>query len=127
MKHCGTKQLETERLILRRFRPEDAAAMYNNWASDDEVTKYLMWPTHSSIEVSQYVTNDWVNSYSKDDFYQWAIVPKENNDKPIGSISMVSSNENLSMPAEILPASPLPATISATLAALSAEWKCSAR
>ena len=80
MKHCGTKQLETERLILRRFRPEDAAAMYQNWASDDEVTKYLVWPTHSSIEVSQYVINDWVNSYSKDDFYQWAIVPKENND-----------------------------------------------
>ena len=97
MKHCGTKQLETERLILRRFRPEDAVAMYNNWASDDEVTKYLVWPTHSSIEVSQYVTNDWVNSYSKDDFYQWAIVPKDNNDKPIGSISMVDSKENLSV------------------------------
>ena len=80
MKHCGTQQLETERLILRRFCLEDAAAMYHNWASDDEVTKYLMWPTHSSIEVSQYVTDDWVNSYSKDDFYQWAIVPKDKND-----------------------------------------------
>ena len=88
MKHCGTQQLETKRLILRRFRPEDAAAMYHNWASDDEVTKYLMWPTHSSIEVSQYVTDDWVNSYSKDDFYQWAIVPKEFKE-PIGSISVV--------------------------------------
>ncbi len=97
MKHCGTRQLETERLMLRRFRPDDAAAMYNNWASDDEVTKYLMWPTHSSIEVSEYVTNDWVNSYSKDDYYQWAIVLKENGDEPIGSISMVNSNENLSM------------------------------
>lgn len=97
MKHCGTKQLETERLILRRFRPEEAAAMYQNWASDDEVTKYLVWPTHSSIEVSQYVTNEWVNSYSKDDFYQWAIVPKSNNDTPIGSISMVDSKEKLSV------------------------------
>ncbi len=97
MKHCGTQQLETKRLILRRFRPEDAAAMFTNWASDDEVTKYLTWPTHSSVEVSEYVTNDWVNSYSNDDYYQWAIVLKENSDEPIGSISMVSSNENLSM------------------------------
>lgn len=97
MKHCGTKQLETERLILRRFRPEDAATMYKNWASDDEVTKYLTWPTHSSIEVSEFVINDWVNSYNKDDFYQWAIVPKDNNDEPIGSIGMVDSNEDLSI------------------------------
>lgn len=97
MKHCGTKQLETERLILRRFRPKDAATMYKNWASDDEVTKYLTWPTHSSIEVSEFVINDWVNSYNKDDFYQWAIVPKDNNDEPIGSIGMVDSNEDLSI------------------------------
>lgn len=38
MKHLGTVQLETERLILRPFRLEDAEAMYKNWASDDEVT-----------------------------------------------------------------------------------------
>lgn len=37
MLHCGTQRLETERLILRRFTKEDAAAMYKNWASDDEV------------------------------------------------------------------------------------------
>ena len=27
MKHCGTKRLETNRLILRRYANEDAAAM----------------------------------------------------------------------------------------------------
>ena len=37
MKHCGTQRLETDRLILRRFVIEDAEAMYQNWASDDEV------------------------------------------------------------------------------------------
>ncbi len=41
MKHCGTKRLETERLILRRFTAEDAEPMFRNWASDDEVTKFL--------------------------------------------------------------------------------------
>lgn len=39
MNHCGTKRLETERLILRRFVIGDAEAMYRNWASDGEVTK----------------------------------------------------------------------------------------
>mgnify|MGYP000180088729 FL=1 len=30
MKHSGTQRLETERLVLRRFVNEDAAAMYKN-------------------------------------------------------------------------------------------------
>ena len=32
MKLCGTQRLETDRLILRRYVIEDAAAMYKNWA-----------------------------------------------------------------------------------------------
>ena len=96
MKHCGTQRLETERLILRRFVIEDSAAMYKNWASDEEVSKYLMWPTHSSPEISRGVTEDWVNSYSDEKFYQWAIVPKDIGE-PIGGISVVHMNEEVSM------------------------------
>ena len=48
MKHCGTQKLEKDRLVLRRYVNEDAAAMYNNWAADEEVTRFLMWPAHST-------------------------------------------------------------------------------
>ena len=34
MKHCGTQELETERLVLRRLSIDDSEMMYNNWASD---------------------------------------------------------------------------------------------
>ena len=95
MKHCGTQTLETERLILRRFVIEDSAAMYNNWASDEEVTKYLTWLPHSSREISKSILEDWVNSYSDEKYYQWAIVLKEKGE-PIGSISVVEKNENVS-------------------------------
>lgn len=97
MRHCGTQRIETDRLVLRRFVPEDAAAMYKNWASDEEVTKFLSWPTHSSQEVSRYVTEDWVQSYSDESYYQWAIVLKENGDEPIGSIAVVKMEEDVSM------------------------------
>ena len=96
MNHCGTQRLETDRLVLRRFVIEDADAMFQNWASDDEVTKYLTWPTHNSIDVSRTVLKDWVAAYTKKDFYQWAIVLKENGDQPIGSIGSVSLNEDTS-------------------------------
>lgn len=67
MKHQGTKRLETDRLILRKFIIDDAAAMYNNWTSDPDVTKYLMWPYHKTIEISKAVLTDWINQYSKED------------------------------------------------------------
>ena len=77
MNHCGTQRLETERLVLRKYVYEDAAAMYKNWASDKEVTKYLTWPAHSSQEVTQGVIKDWLNEYSNESYYHWAIVLKD--------------------------------------------------
>lgn len=97
MKHCGTHELETDRLILRKFKLSDATAMYNTWASDDEVTKYLTWPTHENLEVSKSVLKEWVDSYAKDNYYQWAIVLNENGNEPIGSISVVHMNEEIDM------------------------------
>lgn len=97
MNHCGTQTLETNRLVLRRYEIEDAAAMYNHWASDKEVTKFLTWPAHSNQEVSQGVINDWIHHYSDKNYYHWAIVLKNNGDEPIGDIAVVHMNENVSM------------------------------
>ena len=97
MNHCGTRQLETERLVLRRFVIEDAEAMYRNWASDPEVTKYLTWPAHASVEVSKAVLKDWTAAYANQYYYHWAIVLKENGECPIGSISAVGLNDDLSI------------------------------
>lgn len=92
MEHKGTVTLETERLILRRFELGDANDMFSNWASDPEVTKYLAWPTHSSIEVSKFVINDWVSSYDKKEYYSWAIELKGER-KVVGSITAVKVND----------------------------------
>ena len=50
MRHSGTKTLETERLILRRFTVEDAEDMYQNLCSDSRVNKFLTWDVHKSID-----------------------------------------------------------------------------
>ena len=97
MKHCGTLRLETERLVLRQFVTEDAEAMFRNWASDPEVTKYLTWPTHAGMDVSRSVLKDWTAAYANRNYYQWAIVLKENGERPIGSISAVDLNDDLSI------------------------------
>ena len=94
MDHKGTQRIETERLILRRFVMDDASAMFKNWASDSEVTKYLTWPTHKSVEGSKWITDLWIKDYEKPDYYQWAIELKELGEV-IGSISIVHTDENV--------------------------------
>lgn len=42
-------QIETPRLILSAPGAADAAAIFDGYASDREVTRYLGWPRHESI------------------------------------------------------------------------------
>ena len=86
--------LETDRLILRPFELDDAESMFNNWASDDEVTKYLTWNTHKSIEETKEVLAFWVNQYEKEERINFAIVYKENNEL-IGGIDVVGYLEGV--------------------------------
>ena len=100
MNHLGTKRLETERLILRPGVQEDAGAMFRNWASDPEVTKYLTWPTHTSEDVSAMVLADWIKRCGKPDCYLWVIELKSLGEV-IGSISVVNSSDERIQAAEV--------------------------
>ena len=91
MQHKGTVALETDRLILRRFTLEDAASVYENWASDDEVTKYLTWPSHPNVEESYAYLQFVIGGYSLDNRYQWGIERKDTHEL-IGNISVVDFN-----------------------------------
>ena len=63
MTHKGTVTIKTPRLILRRFRVEDAPAMYANWASDPRVTDFLTWQPHTDVSVTKTLLEGWVASY----------------------------------------------------------------
>lgn len=94
MKNIGTQTIETERLILRRFKEGDAEAMFKNWASDDMVTKFLTWPTHKSIEDTKSVLAMWIGEYEKEDKYEWCIELKEIGEA-IGSLGGFNLNDKV--------------------------------
>jgi len=96
MNHLGTKRMETDRLILRPNMMEDAEAMYRNWASDPEVTKFLSWSTYKSVEDAYTILNIWIPQYLDPAFYQWAIELKKLGE-PIGSISVVNIDDRVDM------------------------------
>ncbi|MBP0969101.1 MAG: GNAT family N-acetyltransferase [Oscillospiraceae bacterium] len=92
MQHLGTVTIETERLVLRRFVPEDAPYAYRNWCSRDDVTRFLRWPTHTSVEVTEKVIGDWIENYGDPAYYNWVIVFKEIGE-PVGNISVVERDD----------------------------------
>lgn len=45
--------LDTPRLQFRRPSAADAEAIFTRYASDPDVTRYLSWPTHRSVEATR--------------------------------------------------------------------------
>ncbi len=50
MQHLGTKQLEANRLILRRFVMKDALQMFQHWAKDAAVARVFARHPHKNVE-----------------------------------------------------------------------------
>lgn len=73
MKHLGTLSLETDRLLLRPLKPDDAKAMYTNWATDKEVARYVTWAPHANLAETQELMAFWASQYDRPDFYTWGI------------------------------------------------------
>ena len=92
MNPIGTKPIQTERLLLRPFQVEDAPAMFKNWSSDEEVTHYLTWPPHESVETTKESINRWVDGYQNPLQFKWAIVF---DNEVVGSIDVVHLEEKL--------------------------------
>ena len=86
----GTKTLTTERLTLRRFTREDAQAMYENWAKDERVTRYLTWEPHRFPEETRQLLEGWCEAYDDLCIYNWAM---ELEGEIIGNISVVHLDE----------------------------------
>lgn len=95
MNHLGTKILHTKRLTLRPFTIDDAEEMYKNWASDPDVTKYLSWTPHGSVEDTRSLLALWEEETKKPDTYNWTIVFHDGKkDILIGGISLFGISDN---------------------------------
>lgn len=92
MEHLGTIVLETDRVILKQFKLSDYVEVYNNYANNDNVTKYLTWHTHKSQEDSLNYLQTVIPNYINKNYYNWAVVLKES-DQVVGSIAIVKINE----------------------------------
>lgn len=87
------KTLETERLILRELKLEDAEEVYKNWTSDDDVSRYVRWCTHKNIEETKEYLKYEIKRCEEGNYYTWGITLKENSEL-IGAIAAFPSEDN---------------------------------
>ncbi len=77
------KILATSRLKLRSPLIEDAPSIFDQYAQDRQVTKYLTWRSHENIETTQKFLQQCINSLATKTEFFWVILPK-NKEKVIG-------------------------------------------
>lgn len=88
MNDLGTKRIETERLILRKFDISDVSEVFHGWVSDEKVTKYLSWNAHKNIQETTNIVENWINQYDSNS-YNWVVELKHTHEL-IGNISVIS-------------------------------------
>lgn len=67
------ERIETKRLVLRVPTLADAPAMFSNYANDPEVTKYLTWRPHASVEETERVLAMLIDMWDTGAVHPWAI------------------------------------------------------
>lgn len=85
------KELETERLLLRKIKLEDAEDMFNNWASDPKSSEMLDWDVHENVEVTKAIITYWIKEY-ENGHYNWVVELKDTHEI-IGNITAVKYSE----------------------------------
>lgn len=66
--------MKTSRLVLRRSRPEDAPAIFQRYAQDPDVTRYLAWKPHETIERTYAFLKRCETVWQTGEAFPWSIV-----------------------------------------------------
>ena len=74
MNHCGTRKIETKRLLLRQFTRSDAADLLDLWIADPNVQSEYGEPTYETMDAVEELLKKWIAGYENPAFYRWAMV-----------------------------------------------------
>ena len=83
---------ETERLIVRGWEDKDYEDLYE-YASDENVTKYLSWPTYTSLDDASSRIDFVKQQYSKNEMTVDYCIELKGLDKVVGAIGVVDYKE----------------------------------
>ncbi|GEM_PF-311069 len=74
---CGAQEIETERLILRSFRHEDAESMMRNWLSDEKVQSMYGEPVYTTLEAVDELIDKYILATEEGRNFRWEVIEKK--------------------------------------------------
>ena len=81
------EMFETTRLILRLPTMDDAEQIFEKYAQDTDVSKYLFWRPHENIETTKQFLSRCIQCWKGGTAFPWVITRKEDNTM-LGMIEM---------------------------------------
>lgn len=82
-------RLETERLVLDAAGPRFARELFESYGRDPEVTRYLLWEPHASIDETIDFLRDSVRSWREGDAFVWGIRERAEGGEPGPLVGMI--------------------------------------
>jgi ribosomal-protein-alanine N-acetyltransferase len=59
------ESISTGRLVLRKPRPEDSESIFRNYATDSEVTRFLIWHPHTQLDQTRAFISACIRSWQE--------------------------------------------------------------
>ena len=69
----GTVELWTERMVLRRYCPEDAEPLYRRLGTDPETVRYSGWNPYATPEMAENTVRRFIDGYHDGHVYSWVM------------------------------------------------------
>jgi RimJ/RimL family protein N-acetyltransferase len=95
------ERIITERLVLRRPVASDTRAIFERYSSDPQVTQYLSWPRHTSLEDTKVFID-----FSDAEWQRWGcgpyVVLEEGSERLIGSTGLAFEASDLASTGYVL-------------------------
>ena len=76
LKKTYTTEIDTERLLMRRFEETDAGSVHRNWASDPEVQINYGEPVYETLQKVSELLDKYTARYNEPNYYRWAVIEK---------------------------------------------------
>jgi RimJ/RimL family protein N-acetyltransferase len=81
------ERIETERLVLRKPRMDDAPVLFDSYMQDPEVTRYTTWRPHTHIQEAEDFIRSSISAWENGIRFPFVITGKEANE-PFGMIDL---------------------------------------
>ena len=69
----GCVELRTDRLVLRRYRPEDTDDLYHYLGTDPAMYEYSGWNPFATLELAQETVRRFIDCYEDEHTYSWVM------------------------------------------------------